>query len=192
MLVVVGGHSRNVGKSAVVAGLIRALPEGHWTAVKITHHGHGARESFSLSRNTVPDDSDTGRFLASGASQSWWLRAAPGSLPEALQELRAVLAASGNAIIESTSVLNHLTPDLFLLVVNPSVVDWKDSALRFLERADALAIVTPHEGVSPQWQRLSHRVAGKPQFPVSPPGYSSPALVAFVGERLRSLPGTSR
>ena len=41
MLVVVGGHSRNIGKTSVVAGLIAALPEFGWTAVKITQYGHG-------------------------------------------------------------------------------------------------------------------------------------------------------
>jgi len=40
-LVVVGGHSRNVGKTSVVAGLIAALQELDWTAVKITQYGHG-------------------------------------------------------------------------------------------------------------------------------------------------------
>jgi hypothetical protein len=168
------------------------LPEERWTAVKITHHRHGGREPFSLARNTVPDDSDTGRFLAAGADQSWWLRAAPGSLPEALHELREVLEASANAILESTGILDHLTPDLFLLVVNPAIDDWKESALRFLERADALAVVTPHKGVSPRWKSLSGRVGGKPRFPVSPPGFTSADLVAFVRERLRPLPETSR
>ena len=38
-LIVIGGHSRNVGKTSVVAGLIAALPEYNWTAFKITQHG---------------------------------------------------------------------------------------------------------------------------------------------------------
>ena len=41
LFVVVGGHSRNVGKTSVTAGIIRALPDFHWTAVKITQYGHG-------------------------------------------------------------------------------------------------------------------------------------------------------
>ena len=41
MLVVVGGHSRNIGKTRVVAGLIRKLRDRKWTAVKITQYGHG-------------------------------------------------------------------------------------------------------------------------------------------------------
>src|ERR1035437_5845120 len=40
-LIVIGGHSRSVGKTSVVAGLIAALPEFHWTAIKITQYGHG-------------------------------------------------------------------------------------------------------------------------------------------------------
>ena len=40
-LVVIGGHSRNVGKTSVVAGIIAALREYQWTAMKITQYGHG-------------------------------------------------------------------------------------------------------------------------------------------------------
>jgi molybdopterin-guanine dinucleotide biosynthesis protein len=40
-IVVVGGHSRSVGKTSVVANLIARLPERHWTACKITQFGHG-------------------------------------------------------------------------------------------------------------------------------------------------------
>ena len=40
-LVVVGGHTRNIGKTMVVANLIAALPQYNWTAMKITQHGHG-------------------------------------------------------------------------------------------------------------------------------------------------------
>src|SRR5438132_549717 len=40
-ILVIGGHSRSVGKTSVVAGLITALPERRWTAVKITQFGHG-------------------------------------------------------------------------------------------------------------------------------------------------------
>src|SRR6266436_1909073 len=35
-IIVVGGHTRNIGKTSVVAGLIAALPEMHWTAFKVT------------------------------------------------------------------------------------------------------------------------------------------------------------
>jgi hypothetical protein len=40
-IVVIGGHSRNIGKTSVVAGLIAALPAYNWTAFKVTQFGHG-------------------------------------------------------------------------------------------------------------------------------------------------------
>ena len=40
-VVVVGGHSRSVGKTSVVANLIARLPQKNWTACKITQFGHG-------------------------------------------------------------------------------------------------------------------------------------------------------
>ena len=81
MLIVVGGHSRNIGKTSVVAGLIRKLRDRKWTAVKITQYGHGMCSSkgeacgceaepehpFALSEEYEPKQTDSGRFLAAGA-----------------------------------------------------------------------------------------------------------------------------
>ncbi len=53
-IVVVGGHTRNVGKTSVVEGLIRALPEMRWTAFKVTQFGHGM-----CSANGEPCDCET-------------------------------------------------------------------------------------------------------------------------------------
>jgi hypothetical protein len=39
-IIVVGGSNRGVGKTSLVCGLIAALPEYRWTAVKITTHDH--------------------------------------------------------------------------------------------------------------------------------------------------------
>ena len=87
-LVVVGGHSRNVGKTSVVAGLIAALPERDWTAVKITQYGHGVCSVNGESCGCAVDEhtfalteerdragkGDTSRFLAAGARRSLWVR----------------------------------------------------------------------------------------------------------------------
>ena len=40
-IVVVGGNSREIGKTSVVVGLIRALRHRNWTAIKLTQFGHG-------------------------------------------------------------------------------------------------------------------------------------------------------
>jgi hypothetical protein len=40
-IVVIGGHSQNIGKASVVCALISIMAERRCTAIKITHFGHG-------------------------------------------------------------------------------------------------------------------------------------------------------
>ena len=47
-LIVIGGHSRNIGKTSVVCGIISAMPDKCWTAIKITPHPHGETASQGL------------------------------------------------------------------------------------------------------------------------------------------------
>src|SRR5512147_928957 len=83
--IVVGGHSRKVGKTSVTAGLIHAFREYAWTAIKISSHRHANIPMSGPDRNDDPfrmyeetdrsGTSDTSRFLAAGASRAFWLRA---------------------------------------------------------------------------------------------------------------------
>jgi len=164
--VVVGGHSRNIGKTSVVAAIISALPEFPWTAIKITQHGHGiCSESGDPCDCAIdlPDcpyaidverdregRSDTSRFLRAGARRSLWVRTPQGSLAAAMPALREALAADSHVIIESNSVMEFLEPDLFLFVLNPVVEDFKDSARRFLPRADACIVWAPDQPACPE------------------------------------------
>src|ERR1700751_4372836 len=109
-IIVIGGHSRSVGKTSVVAGLIAALPELQWTAFKITQYGHGicsangaacdcatSDHSWAISEEKNPTgDSDTSRFLAAGALRAWWVRTEQGRLAEAMPALRETLARVEN------------------------------------------------------------------------------------------------
>ncbi len=150
MLVVVGGHSRGTGKTAVICGLLRALPEGGWTALKLSpHHIEAA------------DGGDTARFLAAGAA-----RAVLVSTPA---EALAAAAGARNAIVESNRLVDAIRPDLYLFVVNPAV-PFKESARTYIERAAALVVVGA--GDPP--------VAGRPWFRVDAPEYASRELADFV------------
>src|SRR5579864_7449066 len=151
MLIVVGGHSRSVGKTSVVAGLIAALPQFHWTAMKITQYGHGICSANGKPCECACDDSswaiteerdwsgksDSSRFLVSGAKRSLWVRTRQGMLAEAMPRIREELAGSANAILESNSILRFLRPDLYLTVLDAATPDFKLSAQQFLDRADA-------------------------------------------------------
>lgn len=192
-LIVVGGHSRSVGKTSVVAGLIAALPEFHWTAVKITQYGHGICSADGELCDCATDDhswavteernrngeSDSSRFLVAGASRSLWVRTRQGMLAEAMPRLRKELAAATNSILESNSVMKFLRPDLYLTVLDLATADFKPSAREFLDRADAVIL---HEGaVQAAWEKVSLKpVAGKPTFRVRPPRYVTPEVTEFV------------
>jgi hypothetical protein len=172
MLVVVGGHSRRVGKTSVIAGIIRALPEAGWTAIKISGHLHGAELPYSLSEETdAGGRGDTSRYLAAGARRALWLR---GELAEGMPVVREILAASRHTIVESNSVLKFVEPDLYLAVLDSAVADVKASARRYFPRADAVVVVERGAHASVQAAERMTR------FPVQPPDYSNPALVEFV------------
>ena len=59
-LVVVGGQARKVGKTSVIAGLIRGLDSLAWTAVKISHHAREAGSQETPSADALPVSDMTG------------------------------------------------------------------------------------------------------------------------------------
>lgn len=193
MLVVVGGHSRNIGKTSVVAGIIRKLRDWKWTAVKITQHGHGIcshageacgcesgpEQPFTLTEEFEAGKTDSGRFLAAGAARSFWLRA-PGELTRAKTTIAKILNQSENVIIESNSVLELVHPDLFLMVLDFGCQDFKPSSLRLLDRADAFLVID--RGINALlWEDIARgRWDAKPQFVIKPPAYVTKDVCALV------------
>ncbi len=157
-ILVIGGHSRNVGKTSVVAGLIAALPERRWTAVKITQFGHGICSVNGESCDCATDEhtvaiseerdagggTDTSRFLLAGAQRSLWVRSKQGFLAEVMPSLRKRLEGESNVIVESNSVI------------------------RFLRRSDVSL-------------KLLH---GKTIFRITPPQYVTPEIVDWVRQKI--------
>jgi hypothetical protein len=198
-IVVIGGHSRSVGKTSVVAGLISALSDFRWTALKITQYGHGicsangeacdcatADHAWAVSEEkNRSGESDTSRFLLAGAEHAWWVRTEQGRLAEAMPRVRQVLSGTENAIIESNSVLRFLKPDLYLTVLDPETADFKTSAQIFLDRADAVLLHSADNSRDPAWERVSLKpVANRPMFAIRPPQYVTPEVVQFVRNHL--------
>ena len=201
-LIVIGGHSRNVGKTSVVAGLIAALCDYHWTALKITQYGHGVCSADGEPCHCATDDhtwsiseekdrsgeSDTSRFLVAGATQAWWVRTQQGRLAEAVPTIRRKLAEAENVILESNSILKFLRPDLYLTVLDPATEDFKKSAQEFLDLADAVVLHDSREkSEKPLWDGVSLKpVAGRPVFYIRPPLYVTTEIVEFVRRKLAS------
>jgi hypothetical protein len=198
-IVVVGGHSRSVGKTSVAAAIIARLPEMHWTAFKITQFGHGFctangepcdcqtdEHTVAVSEERDPaTGTDSARYLAAGALRGFWVRTRIGNLAVAMPRLRKEFAVAENVIIESNSVMGFLRPDLYLSVLDHATADFKDSARLFLDRADALLVHAGSKDLAPQWRGVSLRLAeGIPRFSIAPPEYMTDAVIAFVQERL--------
>src|SRR5262249_11448394 len=154
-IVVIGGHSRSVGKTSVVAGLIAALPEFNWTALKITQFGHGicSADGKPCDCDTGDDhfralsderdlsgESDSSRFLVAGAKRSLWVRTRQGRLGEAMPEIERKIAGAENVIMESNSVIRFLKPDLTLTLLPPETENFNAPARESPDRAHAVIL----------------------------------------------------
>jgi hypothetical protein len=194
MVVVVGGHTRNIGKTSVVCGVIRAMSEWNWTAIKITQFGHGIctrdgeacdcsdpEHPIAISRETgASPKTDSGRFLASGAARAFWVRTPAGQLNEAMPSVRRMVADSPNVIIESNSILRFVKPDLCAMVLDGSVPDFKKTSQRFLDRANVLVVTSEAPLV---WADVpTALLRNKPRFSAPPPTYVNAQLIEAIQE----------
>ena len=177
-VVVIGGHTRSIGKTQLVCDIISAFPRAAWIAGKITQYGHGVCAQNGENCDCAPDEhvsaiawesqadsaTDSARFLKAGAQRSFWLRTKQGYLADGLPMLRATLQEaaataaddSSALILESNSLMQFLKPSLYFAVIDPAREDFKDSARAALDRADAFVLRGPMNPASPEpaWLKL--------------------------------------
>lgn len=166
MRVVVGGHSRNIGKTTAACDILAATAELGWTAVKMTRFGHGLCAADGKPCDCAVSDpahpylvseeqdregpADTSRMLRAGARRALWLRAPLTQLGDAMPALERRLASDSHVLFESNSGLDFFEPDLYVAVLDFRVQDFKESARRHLERADVLLLADP--AGQPPWE----------------------------------------
>lgn len=197
-VIVVGGHTRNIGKTQLCVEILRAFPERNWTAMKITQFGHGLcsvngeacgcsvdEHTFAVTEERDPaGGGDTCRMLAAGAHRVYWVRTKQGRLAEAWPQVRRKMEGATDVLLESNTALNFLRPDLYLPVLDFSRPDFKDSAREFLDRADAYVLLAPVPA-APAWQGVSLKpLEQRPVFVVQADSMCPPALAGFIRERL--------
>jgi hypothetical protein len=191
-VIVVGGHTRSIGKTQLVCDLIAAFPAANWVAGKITQYGHGVCAQNGEDCDCAPDEhicaiswesradagTDSGRFLAAGARRSFWLRTKQGYLAEGMPLLRAALQEAevelergqGNLILESNTMLQFWKPSLYLMVLDPAKTDFKESARLQIDRASGFvlreALPAPGDATAQTaWSGVPLQLLrGKPQF----------------------------
>jgi hypothetical protein len=185
-LIVVGGHTRSIGKTQLVCDVIRAFPRTKWIAGKITQYGHGVCAQNGEDCDCAPDEhicaldwemradtgTDSARFLEAGAKRSFWLRTKQGYLAEGLPLLREALAEESDqraatsgqesaVIVESNSLMQFVRPSLYFAVIDPLKEDFKQSAQFALDRASALVLrgeVQTDVSPAPLWMRLPEQL----------------------------------
>jgi hypothetical protein len=151
-LIVVGGHTRSIGKTQLVCDIISAFPDAGWVAGKITQYGHGVCAQNGEDCDCAPDEhvsaiswerrsetgTDSARFLAAGARRSFWLRTKQGFLAEGLPLLRQALletVRTGSEALEATPAAASEPP--------PPVIVESNSLLQFLKPSLYFAVIDP-------------------------------------------------
>src|ERR1700733_925136 len=109
-IVVIGGQAKDIGKTSVICGLIAAMPERHWTAIKVSRHGHGAE---GLEERDATTGTDCSRYRGAGAARAFWISTDEDQLAEAMPYIHAAMMGAENVILESNGVLEFLQPDLY-------------------------------------------------------------------------------
>jgi len=177
-LLCVGGQCRKVGKTALVEDVIKAFPNRNWVAIKVTPYAEEGcplngpsctcpPEEHTFAIRNESDGSgarDTSRFLAAGAQKAYWVQTKENRLNDALPSLSEKLAGASHLIVESDSLPKIWKPSLFLMVLDPSVPDFKISARENLPLADAFVLRSP---IEPSLALLKSAGAErKPRYPL--------------------------
>ena len=184
-IITVSGHSRKVGKTSVTEGLIEALPEYHWTALKISSHrhsGNSTKECIVIEETSLDGKSDTSRFLKAGACRAFWIQAE--QMEAAIPAVMEIINSEHYVVIEGNSVLDFIAADFSILVLNSGVAEFKESARRILSRSDAFVIVC-ESAEAPEWEKLLESAPkNTPRFETGDPKIFPPALTELLRSRI--------
>jgi hypothetical protein len=214
-LIVVGGHTRSIGKTQLVCDLIAALPQAKWLAGKITQYGHGVCATNGHDCDCAPTEhivaldwessvhakSDSARFLQAGAARSFWLRSKQGYLAEGMPPLRQALAEGTatdasdglNVIVESNSLLQFVKPSLYVTVLDTARDDFKDSARHMLDRADVFVFRRGLDDGAisqPQWMQLSPQLLRQKLSLLQGEGEPLPVALLQLVKRILESPAS--
>jgi hypothetical protein len=217
-VVVVGGHTRSIGKTQLVCDVIAAFPQVNWIAGKITQYGHGVCAQNGESCDCAPlehvsaldwertaeSGTDSARFLGAGAKRSFWLRTKQGFLAEgmpllrkALQEVRTEMDPDQKMalIVESNSLLQFVKPSLYFAVMDPEKEDFKESAQIALDRANVLVLrgsARNDAPPAPLWMKLPAKLLQERPSVLQREGESLPRpLASLVGQMLDDAAGVT-
>jgi hypothetical protein len=144
-VIIVGGHTRTIGKTQLVCDVIAAFPATRWIAGKITQYGHGVCAQNGHDCDCAPDEhicaiswehsaatgTDSSRFLAAGAQRSFWLRTKQGFLAEGLPILRQAIGEISESESENANGREDAQQSTALIVESNSLMQFVKPTLFF-------------------------------------------------------------
>ena len=152
--ITISGAHANVGKTMLAETLFKGLKG--WSGLKVTvmHNGKcpvgkdcGACNELDSEFSIISDKDrlnekgkDTERFKKAGARKVLWLRAKPEGLKKGLKKAVSMFKGAKGLIIEGTSVLRYVKPNLAILVKKKNSI-LKTSAKEMLNKMDLVITV---------------------------------------------------
>ena len=150
-IVTISGAHAGVGKTMLAEKLLKRLKG--WSGLKVTvmHNGGcptgkncGVCNELNSEFSIVSDKDklmekgkDTHRLINSGAQEVLWLRAKPEGLKKGLKKAISMFKGANGLIIEGTSILKYIKPDLAILVKNKGSI-LKPSAKEIVNKIDLI------------------------------------------------------
>ena len=127
----IGGTARKSGKTTLICRLLEAFGHKYRIgAVKVALYDDegdfGRHYPDALPNKVVmirEEDAalkkDSGKYLAAGAAESWFMAALPEKEPSLLEEIRNISERTDLMILESNTLRKNIQPGVFVMVNNP-------------------------------------------------------------------------
>ena len=130
-LLMIGGNARKSGKTTLVCRLLDAFARDHAiAALKVAlyddagdfgkHYPRALPMGYWEVRETDPAvQKDSGKYLAAGASESWFFATLPESEKRVTDQIRDISSRMDLVILESNTLRKKIQPGFFVMVNHP-------------------------------------------------------------------------
>jgi len=155
-LIIIGGSSRNVGKTSLALKLIEKLALSQKvTGLKVTslRHGedgfHGIHDSLKKNSFRITEEQDRGaskdtsRMLRAGAEKVFFIESPDHLLESAFLEFMRVHNPGGPLVCESRSLRRAVVPGLFILLKHFKISMIKPGFDFYESKADLIFTIEP-------------------------------------------------
>lgn len=155
-MVIIGGNSRNCGKTTMACDVIARLSATHEViGLKVTSirpgeadmHGNHADEDTSdysiIAESDPKSGKDTSKMLMAGASQVFYIRASENFIEKAILHFLSWCINKQIIVCESRSLRGIINPGLFLMMMRISAEGKIKEVSKYLSLADKVFYFGP-------------------------------------------------